>query len=80
ALLERKEASELQEIQQHQALELAQFSIELQEQTQLLEAESRKALLASQKIADQRALFYYQLVDEGVSVGERAAAASHSVA
>jgi hypothetical protein len=80
SLLERKEASELQEIQQHQALELAQFSIELQEQTQLLEAESRKALLASQKIADQRALFYYQLVDEGVSVGERAASASHSVA
>ncbi|SDI30509.1 neuraminidase-like domain-containing protein [Pseudomonas abietaniphila] len=80
SLLERKEASELQEIQQHQALELAQFSIELQEQTQLLEAESRKALLASQKIADQRALFYYQLVDEGVSVGERAASASHSFA
>lgn len=75
SLIERKEASELQEVQQKQVWEFAQFAIELQEQTQKLEIENRNALLASQKIADQRALFYSQLADEGVSVGETTAIA-----
>ncbi|WP_082060878.1 neuraminidase-like domain-containing protein [Pseudomonas abietaniphila] len=80
SMIERKEMNELQEVQQHQAWEFAQFAIELQEQTQKLESESRQALLASQKIVDQRAVYYYQLADEGVSAGERAASASHSLA
>lgn len=80
SLIERKEASELQEVQQHQLWSLAQYTVDLQKQTQKLEAENRKAVLASQKIADQRALFYYQLADEGVSAGETAAIALHSTA
>jgi hypothetical protein len=71
SLVERKEQSELQELQQQQMWDFAQFGIELQEQTQRLEAESRNALLTSQKIADARAVFYDRLADEGVSAGEQ---------
>lgn len=77
SMIERKEMNELQEVQQHQAWEFAQFAIELQEQTQKLESESRQALLASQRIADQRSRYYEERVRENVSPGEQKAASFH---
>jgi hypothetical protein len=77
SMIERKETNELQEVQQHQAWEFAQFAIELQEQTQKLESESRQALLASQRIADQRSRYYEERVRENVSAGEQLAGAFH---
>jgi Tc toxin complex TcA C-terminal TcB-binding domain/Neuraminidase-like domain len=75
SLIERKDNAALMEQQYQQAWDLAQFAIDLQTQTQKTEAEGRKALLASQAIADARANFYAALADQRVSPGETQAAA-----
>ncbi|MCD5993406.1 toxin [Pseudomonas sp. CDFA 602] len=70
SIIERQEQGQLIELQQQQAWEYAQFAIDLQLETQKLELETRKALLASKAIVDARARFYAGLVDENVSDAE----------
>lgn len=77
SLIERKEQAELQELQHRQAWEYAQFAIDIQRQTQVIEQKSREALLASQAIAKGRLDYYAKLSDEVVSAGEISAGALH---
>ncbi len=77
SLIERKEQSQLQELQYQQAWEFAQFAIDLQLQAQRVDEESQKALLASQAIAQQRHKFYAQLSEEVVNAGEITAGSLH---
>ena len=77
SLIERKEQAELQELQQHQAWEFAQFAIDIQLQTQVIEQKNREALIASQTIVRGRLDYYTQLSDEVVSASEIAAGALH---
>lgn len=77
SLLERKEHAELAEMQQAQAWAMAEFAIVLQKQAIAMEESSMKALLASKALADGRAAFYAERVDENVSSEEVAAGALH---
>lgn len=77
SLIERKEQAEFQELQHHQAWEFAQFAIDLQRQTQVIEQKNREALQASQAIAQGRLAYYAKLSDEIVSAGEVNAGALH---
>ncbi|PHN17635.1 neuraminidase-like domain-containing protein [Pseudomonas sp. ICMP 561] len=80
SIIERKEQSQLLELQQVQAWEFAQFAIDLQLEAQKVEVEARKALLASKAIADARANFYGDLADENVSGVEILAGVYHLIA
>lgn len=77
SLIERKEQAEFQELQHRQAWEYAQFAIDIQRQTQVIEQKSREALLASQAIAKGRLDYYAKLSDEVVSAAEISAGALH---
>ena len=77
SLIERKEQAEFQELQHRQAWEYAQFAIDIQRQTQVIEQKSREALLASQAIAKGRLDYYAKLSDEVVSAAEILAGALH---
>ena len=79
SLIERKEQAQYQELQSRQAWELAQWAIDLQQQAQLVNVESKNALEASKAIAQKRLSFYTQRSDQGVSAGEAAAGALHLV-
>jgi len=80
SIIERKEQSQLMELQQQQAWEFAQFAIDLQLEAQKVEIEARKALEASKAIADARASFYGGLADEIVSGVEILAASYYMIA
>jgi hypothetical protein len=77
SLIERKEQAQFEALQYRQAWDFAQFSIDLQQQAQVIDKESQKALEASRAIAQQRLSFYAQLADEVVNSGEIAAAGLH---
>lgn len=77
SLLERKDNAQLQELQQQQAWDMAKQAITLQQLVQQVEAEGRKALLASRAIAEGRQAYYGKLADEVVNAGEVAAGALH---
>ena len=77
SLLERKEGAQLQEMQQQQAWDMAKQAVVLQQLVQRVEAEGRKALLASRAIAESRQAYYGKLADEVVNAGEVAAGALH---
>lgn len=77
SIVERKEQGQLQELQQQQVWDFAQFAIDLQLEAQKVEIEARKALEASKAIADARAAFYGGLADENVSFAERLAGVLH---
>ncbi|OCW26254.1 neuraminidase-like domain-containing protein [Pseudomonas sp. S3E12] len=77
SLIERKEQAQFEALQYRQAWDFAQFSIDLQQQAQVIDKESQKALEASRAIVQQRLSFYAQLADEVVNSGERAAAGLH---
>jgi hypothetical protein len=77
SLIERKEQAQFEALQYRQAWDFAQFSIDLQQQAQVIDKESQKALEASRAIVQQRLSFYAQLADEVVNSGEIAAAGLH---
>jgi hypothetical protein len=77
SLLERKDNAQLQEMQQQQAWDMAKQAIVLQQLVQGVEAEGRKALLASRAIAENRLSHYTTLASEVVSAGEVSAGALH---
>lgn len=77
SLLERKDNAQLQEMQQQQAWDMAKQAVVLQELVQRVEAEGRKALLASRAIAESRLTHYASLANEMVSAGEVSAGALH---
>ncbi len=77
SLLERKDNAQLQEMQQQQAWDMAKQAIVLQQLVQGVEAEGRKALLASRAIAENRLSHYATLASEVVSAGEVSAGALH---
>lgn len=77
SLLERKDNAQLQEMQQQQAWAMAKQAVVLQELVQRVEAEGRKALLASRAIAESRLTHYASLATEMVSAGEVSAGALH---
>lgn len=78
--IERKDQADYQELQQAQAWELSQFSIDVQLETQKVEAQTQKALEASLAIAQARCDFYSELVEENVSYTENAAMMLHASA
>jgi hypothetical protein len=80
SIIERKEQGQLQELQQQQVWDFAQFAIDLQLEAQKVEIEARKALEASKAIADARAAFYGGLAKENVSFGEGLAMYEHFAA
>ncbi|MEN1836345.1 neuraminidase-like domain-containing protein, partial [Pseudomonas lijiangensis] len=80
SIIERQEQGQLMELQQQQVWEFAQHAIDLQLETQKVEIEARKALQASQAIADARSRFYGKLAAENVSAAEISAAAAHMAA
>jgi hypothetical protein len=67
SLIERKEQAQLQELQQQQAWNLAKISVDLQRQAVNIDRQNRKALLASQAIAQNRSTHYKKLLDDGLS-------------
>ncbi|WP_434679939.1 toxin [Pseudomonas sp. R1-18] len=77
SVIERREQGQLMELQQQQVWEFAQYAIDLQLEAQTVEIEARKALQASQAIADARASFYGKLADENVSTIEILAASAY---
>ena len=79
SMIERKDQATLQEKQQEQVWEFAQFAIDLQLEAQRVETESKKALEASKKVVDARARFYAKLFDENVSTTESVAGALNLV-
>nr|WP_232924773.1 toxin [Pseudomonas cichorii] len=80
SIIERQEQGQLMELQQQQVWEFAQHAIDLQLEAQKVEIEARKALQASQAIADARSRFYGKLAAENVSAAEISAAAAHMAA
>jgi hypothetical protein len=77
SLIERKEQSELQELQHQQAWDFAQLAVDLQKQTLKVDQQNRAALLASRQVVEARLNFYSERSDEVVSAGEIAAGAAH---
>ncbi|WP_448645349.1 Tc toxin subunit A-related protein [Pseudomonas mediterranea] len=67
SLIERKEQTQLQELQQQQAWDLAKVSLDLQRQALNIERQNRQALLASQAIVQNRSTHYKKLLDDGLS-------------
>jgi hypothetical protein len=67
SLIERKEQTQLQELQQQQAWDLAKISLDLQRQTLIIERQNRQALLASQAIVQNRSTHYKKLLDDDLS-------------
>ncbi|WP_168184468.1 neuraminidase-like domain-containing protein [Pseudomonas sp. Bc-h] len=68
--IERKDQADYQELQQAQAWELSQFSIDVQLETQRAEQQTQKALEASLAVAEGRFKFYRSLAQENVSATE----------
>ncbi|WP_346832458.1 neuraminidase-like domain-containing protein [Pseudomonas abietaniphila] len=77
SMIDRKDQADYQELQQAQVWEFSQFAIDLQEETQRVEKEAKKALQASLAIAQDRVTFYTDLADENVIPKEVSAAAMH---
>ncbi|WP_058542069.1 neuraminidase-like domain-containing protein [Pseudomonas fluorescens] len=70
SLIERKEQTQLQELQQQQAWDLAKISIDLQRQILNVDRQNLQALLASKAIVQDRINHYQQLLDKGISDAE----------
>ena len=70
SLIERKEQAQVQELQQQQAWNLAKISVGLQRQALNIDRQNRKALLASQAIAQNRANHYKKLLDDNLTSKE----------
>ncbi|SDV05715.1 neuraminidase-like domain-containing protein [Pseudomonas corrugata] len=67
SLIERKEQTQLQELQQQQAWDLAKISLDLQRQALNIDRQNRQALLASQAIVQNRSTHYKKLLDDDLS-------------
>ena len=70
SLIERKEQSQLQELQQQQAWDLAKMSVDLQAQALRIDRQNRQTLLASKAIVQGRANHYQHLLEVDVSEAE----------
>lgn len=77
SLIERKEQAQLQELQQQQAWNLAKISVDRQRQAVNIDRQNRKALLASQTIAQNRTDHYKKLLDGGVNDKEISVSTFH---
>ena len=73
SLIERKEQTQLQELQQQQAWSLAKMSVDLQTQALRIDLQQRQALLASKAIIQERVNHYQQLLEKDVSDAEKQA-------
>lgn len=77
SLIERKEQAQYLELQQQQAWNLAKVAVDIQVQAGNIDEANKQALEASKAVIAGRVSYYEQLVDEGVSRGEKAAGALH---
>ncbi|WP_256585286.1 MULTISPECIES: neuraminidase-like domain-containing protein [unclassified Pseudomonas] len=73
SLIERKEQTRLQELQQQHAWDLAKMSVGLQTQALRIDRQNRQALLASKAIVRGRISHYQQLLEKDVTQEEAAA-------
>ncbi|WP_237142963.1 MULTISPECIES: neuraminidase-like domain-containing protein [Pseudomonas] len=73
SLIERKEQTRLQELQQQHAWDLAKMSVDLQTQALRIDRQNRQALLASKAIVRGRISHYQQLLEKDVTQEEAAA-------
>ncbi|WP_346727550.1 hypothetical protein [Pseudomonas sp. SWRI81] len=80
SLIERKESAQYLELQQQQAWNLAKIAVEIQTQAIKVDEKNKEALVASQAIIAARLNYYENLLNDGVSILEIAAADYHYLA
>lgn len=73
SLIERKEQTQLQDMQQQQVWDLAKLAVDLQTQALQIDRKNKEALLASKAIIQGRLNHYQQLLEKDVTQEESAA-------